>query len=99
MYVRSVLQRRRAQQAQAFSDVSGANQDFDLDSASATDYQITSDRVLGDGSSRIAKIRLRLKSSHGSDTVAVKNSLQLTCLAIDDSSANIQRTYANNAIS
>lgn len=88
-----------AQVAQAYGDVSGAPRDFDLSSASATDYQLNSDAVLGDGSTRIAKIRLRLKSSHGSDTLVVKDSMQLTCFAIDDTSGNVNRTYANNALS
>ena len=88
-----------AQVAQAYGDVSGAPRDFDLSSASATDYQLNSDAVLGDGTTRIAKIRLRLKSSHGSDTLVVKDSMQLTCFAIDDTSGNVNRTYANNALS
>ena len=48
---------------------------------------------LGDGSTRIAGIRLRLKHDTASDTLAVTDSLQISCSAIDDSSGNINRTY------
>ena len=52
---------------QAYNDVSGAPQDFQLYSSSSTDYQITHQGVLGDGSTRISSIRLRLNPSRWID--------------------------------
>lgn len=87
------------QVAQAYADQSGALNDFQLNSPSAEDYQLSSDAVLGDGTTRIAGIRMRLKHDVASDTVSIKDSAQLTCIAIDDSSGNINRTYNNGVIS
>lgn len=84
---------------QAFNNVSGAPQDFQLYSSSAMDYQLTHQGVLGDGTTRIASIRLRLKHDVASDTVSVKDSLQMTAIAIDDTSGNTSRTYNNGSIS
>jgi hypothetical protein len=63
------------------------------------DYQITHQGVLGDGVTRIGSIRLRMKHTHASDTVSIKDSLQMTAIAIDDSSGNTSRTYNNGVIS
>jgi hypothetical protein len=79
--------------------VSGSLDDFQLSSTTATDYQLTHDSVLGDGTSRIAGIRLRIKHTESSDTLVVKDSCQITCLAIDNTSGNVNRTYNNGNIS
>jgi hypothetical protein len=55
--------------------------------------------VLGDGSTRIASIRLRIKHDHSSDTLVVKDSFQLTALAVDDSSGSVSKTYLNGSLS
>ena len=84
---------------QSYNDVSGAPQDFQLYSSIAMDYQITHQGVLGDGVTRIGSIRLRMKHDVASDTVSIKDSLQMTAIAIDDSSGNTSRTYNNGVIS
>ena len=84
---------------QSYNDVSGAPQDFQLYSDSAMDYQITHQGVLGDGATRIGSIRLRMKHNVASDTVSIKDSLQMTAIAIDDASGNTSRTYNNGVIS
>ena len=88
-----------SQVAQSYSDVSGSLDDFQLSSSSATDYQLTHDSVLGDGTSRIAGIRLRIKHTESGDTLVIKDSCQITCLAIDNTSGNVNRTYNNGNIS
>ena len=42
---------------------------------------------------------MRVKHDVSSDTVAITDSLQMTCLAIDDSSGNINRTYSSGTLS
>jgi hypothetical protein len=84
----------------AFNDVSGASNDFQLPpSASATDYQLSHQGVLGDGTTRIASIRLRLKQDQVGDTLVIKDSLQITALAVDNTSGNINKTYFNGSLS
>ena len=68
-------------------------------SSSATDYQLSHQGILGDGSTRIASIRLRLKHDHSSDTLVVKDSMQITALAVDDSSGSVSKTYLNGSLS
>ena len=68
-------------------------------SSSATNYLLGHQANLGDGSTRIAKIRMRIKHDVASDSVAITDSLQMTCLAIDDSSGNINRTYSSGTLS
>jgi hypothetical protein len=84
---------------QSFSDVSGALNDFQLYSSSATDYQLSHQGVLGDGTTRIASIRLRIKHDDTSDTLVIKDSFQLTALAVDDSSGSVSKTYLNGSLS
>ena len=84
---------------QSYNDVSGAPQDFQLYSSTSMDYQITHQGVLGDGVTRIGSIRLRMKHDIASDTVSIKDSLQMTAIAIDDSCGNTSRTYNNGVIS
>ena len=83
----------------AFSDVSGALQDFQLFSSTTMDYQLHHQGIVGDGATRIASIRLRLKHTDASDTLVIKDSAQITALAIDDSSGNVNRTYYNGSLS
>ena len=40
-----------------------------------------------------------MKHDVASDTVSIKDSLQMTAIAIDDSSGNTSRTYNNGVIS
>jgi hypothetical protein len=84
---------------QSFSDVSGAPQDFQLYSNTATDYQLSHQGILGDGSTRIASIRLRIKHGQASDTLVIKDSMQITALAVDDCSGNTSKTYLNGSLS
>ena len=84
---------------QSFSDVSGALNDFQLYSSSATDYQLSHQGILGDGSTRIASIRLRIKHDDSSDTLVIKDSMQITALAVDDSSGSVSKTYLNGSLS
>jgi hypothetical protein len=42
---------------------------------------------------------MRLKHDVASDSVAVTDSLQMTTIAIDDSSGNISRTYSSGTLS
>ena len=84
---------------QSFSDVSGATNDFQLYSSSATDYQLSHQGILGDGSTRIASIRLRIKHDDSSDTLVIKDSMQITALAVDDSSGSVSKTYLNGSLS
>ena len=83
----------------AFNDVSGALQDFELFSTTAQDFQLHHQGIVGDGITRIASIRLRLKHTDASDTLVVKDSAQITALAIEDSSGNVNRTYYNGSLS
>ena len=85
--------------AQSYSDVTTQTRTFGLYSSSATDYLLGHQATLCDGSTRIAGIRMRVKHDVSSDTVAITDSLQMTCLAIDDSSGNINRTYSSGTLS
>ena len=84
---------------QSFNDVSGALNDFQLYSTFPIDYQLSHQDVLGDGTTRIASIRLRIKHDNSSDTLVIKDSLQITALAVDDSSGNTNKTYLNGSLS
>ena len=84
---------------QSFNDVSGAPQDFQLYSNTATDYLLSHQGILGDGSTRIASIRLRIKHDQASDTLVIKDSMQITALAVDDASGNTSKTYLNGSLS
>ena len=88
-----------AEVAQAYSDVTSQVNDFSFYSSTEHDYLLGHQAGLGDGSTRIAGIRLRLKHTVDSDTVKITDSVQITAIAIDDSSGNINRTYNNGSIS
>ena len=85
--------------AQAYSDVSSQTRPFGLYSGSPSDYLLGHQVNLGDGATRIASIRLRVKHDVASDTLSITDSLQTTCLAIDDASGNINRTYTSGVLS
>jgi len=85
--------------AQAYSDVAGQDATFGLYSSSSTDYQLGIQGLLGDGSTKIASIRLKIKHDVASDTLAVKDSLQLTAIVVEDSSGAVSRTYNAGSIS
>ena len=85
--------------AQAYSNVTTQPRTYQMYSSSATDYLLGHQATLGDGATRIAKIRMRLKHDVASDSVAVTDSLQMTTIAIDDSSGNISRTYSSGTLS
>ena len=86
---------------QAFNDLSGNISDFQLYTPAATgnqDFQLSHFGVVGDGTARIAAIRLRLKHTQASDTVKVTDSIQVTAIAVDDTSGNTNRTYSNGVL-
>ena len=85
--------------AQSYSDVTTQTRTFGLYSSSATDYLLGHQATLGDGATRIASIRMRVKHDVSSDSVAITDTLQMTCLAIDDSSGNVNRTYSSGVLS
>jgi len=85
--------------AQAYSNVTTQPRTYQMYSSSATDYLLGHQATLGDGATRIAEIRMRLKHDVASDSVAVTDSLQMTTIAIDDSSGNISRTYSSGTLS
>jgi hypothetical protein len=72
---------------------------FALYSATQVSYLLGHTDLLGDGTTKIASIRLRAKHDIASDTVAVTDSLQMTAFAIDDTSGNVNRTYTSGTIS
>ena len=85
--------------AQSYNDVSTQTRTFEMYSPNAQDYLLGHQATLGDGATRIAGIRMRLKHSVSADTVVVTDSLQTTCLAIDDTSGNVNRTFSSGVIS
>ena len=85
---------------QSYSDVTTQVQTIaGLSSASTQNYLLGHQAGLGDGSTRIAGIRLRIKHDVVSDTLALTDSLQISAIAIDDTSGNINRTYNAGSIS
>ena len=86
---------------QAFNDLSGNISDFQLYTPVATgnqDFQLSHFGVVGDGTARIASIRLRLKHTEAADTLKVTDSIQVTAIAVDDTSGNTNKTYANGVL-
>jgi len=84
---------------QAYSDVTSQTDDFHFSSASESTYLLSHGATLGDGATRIASIRLRIKHDTPSNTLAITDSLQTTCIAIDNTSSNVQRTFSSGTIS
>ena len=84
---------------QAYSDVTSQTDDFHFSSASESIYLLSHGATLGDGATRIASIRLRIKHDTPSNTLAITDSLQTTCIAIDNTSSNVQRTFSSGTIS
>ena len=74
--------------AQAFQDIDDVEEDFSLSSATESSYLFNLTASLGDGATRIAKIRMRVKHDVASDSLAITDSSQVLCIAIDDSSGN-----------
>ena len=72
---------------------------FALYSATEDSYLLGHQDLLGDGATKIASVRLRVKHDVASDTVAITDSLQITALAIDDTSGNQARTYSSGVLS
>lgn len=85
--------------AQAYSNVESQVNTFQLYSTSAEDYLLGLQATLGDGATRIAGVRVRVKHDVASDTLAITDSCQTTAIAIDDSSGNVQRTFSSGVIS
>ena len=86
----------------AFSDLSGNTSDYHLFTPASLgnqDVQLSHPGVIGDGSGRIASIRLRIKHDQSADTVKVTDSMQLTVIAVDDTSGNTNKAYANGVLS
>ena len=67
--------------------------------ASPGNYGAGGQFVVGDGSTRIASVRVRMSQDGSGDTFNVVDQLQLTCIAIEDSSGSVTRTYASGTIS
>ena len=91
-----------SQVQQAFNDLSGNISDFQLYTPASIgnqDFQLSHFGVVGDGTARIASIRLRMKHTEASDTVKVTDSIQVTAIAVDDTSGNTNKTYANGVLS
>jgi len=85
-----------------FNDVSGHLSDFELYTPVGVgnqDFELSHFAVLGDGSARIASIRLRIKHDQSGDTVKVTDSVQVTSIAVDDTSGNTTKTYSNGVLS
>ena len=90
-----------SQVQQAFNDLSGNISDFQLYTPASIgnqDFQLSHFGVVGDGTARIASIRLRMKHTEASDTVKVTDSIQVTAIAVDDTSGNTNKTYANGVL-
>jgi hypothetical protein len=91
-----------SQVQQAFNDLSGNISDFQLYTPASIgnqDFQLSHFGVVGDGTARIASIRLRMKHTEAADTVKVTDSIQVTAIAVDDTSGNTNKTYANGVLS
>ena len=54
---------------------------------------------IGNGTDRIARVRLRVKHNNASASYALTDSAQITCLAVADDSGNTQRTFNAGALS
>ena len=85
--------------AQPYVEMAGQESTFNLYSATEHTYQLGNTISIGDGVTPIARIRLKLKHDNASDTVSIADSLQITALAIDDSSGNTNRVYSSGTIS
>jgi hypothetical protein len=68
-------------------------------SLTAPVFQLNHYDIVGNGTSRIASIRLRVKHFESQDTVKAVGSFQLTCLAVDDTSGNVSKTYNAGTLS
>lgn len=89
------------QNQQAFNDLSGNISDFQLYTPASIgnqDFQLSHFGVVGDGTARIASLRLRMKHTQASDTVKVTDSIQVTAIAVDDTSGNTNKTYTNGSL-
>jgi hypothetical protein len=85
--------------AQPYFEMSGQESTYGMYSATEHTYQLGSTTSIGDGTTPIAGIRLKVKHDVASDTVSIADSLQITALAIDDTSGNVNRTYTSGTIS
>jgi hypothetical protein len=85
--------------AQPYVEMLGQESTWNMYSATEHTYQLGNTNSIGDGVTPIAGIRLKLKHDNASDTVAIADSLQITALAIDDSSGNTNRVYSSGTIS
>ena len=88
-----------AQQQQAFSTLEYTATDAQMFASTAGgEHLFNHQAIVGDGSSRIASVRLRIKHTESADTLRITDSLQTTILAVDDTSGNINRTYTNGTL-
>jgi hypothetical protein len=83
---------------QDYFEMTGQESTFGMYSATEHTYQLGNTNSIGDGATPLARIRLKVKHDVASDTVAISDSLQLTALAIDDSSGNVTRTFSSGSI-
>jgi hypothetical protein len=83
---------------QDYVEMTGQESTYGMYSATEHTYQLGNTNSIGDGITPLARIRLKVKHDVASDTVAISDSLQLTALAIDDSSGNVTRTFSSGNI-
>ena len=83
---------------QGYVEMTGQESTYGMYSATEHTYQLGNTNSIGDGVTPLARIRLKVKHDVASDTVAISDSLQLTALAIDDSSGNVTRTFSSGNI-
>ena len=84
--------------AQPYFEMAGQESQYHMKSQTEHTYQLGSTTSIGDGITPIASIRLKVKHDVASDTVSIADSLQITALAIDDTSGNVNRTYTSGTI-
>ena len=84
--------------AQPYVEMTGQESTYNMYSEKQHTYQLGNTNSVGDGITPLAKIRLKIMHHIASDTVAISDSLQLTCLAINDTSGNISRTFSGGTI-
>ena len=76
-----------------FNDLGNAT-DMELpDNSTANEFLANHIAIVGNGSSRIASIRLRAQHSQSGDTLRLTDSAQISVLAVDDTSGNNTHTY------
>lgn len=86
---------------QAYQDVSGQDAFIGLSTpfSASVNYGMGGQFVVGDGVTRIAGVRVKMMQDGSGDTFEIVDQLQLTGIAIEDSSGSVTRTFNNGSIS